>query len=102
MKRDSREEGSDEDDVESEEESEVESDDKNPGFSGRPKADGIILERNPPNTDDQITGKWVAYIFLSRVANLFIGKILRNYFVRFCCRRGISCSNRGGMPTGKV
>ena len=56
MKRDSREEGSDEDDVESEEESEVESDDKNPGFSGRPKADGIILERNPPTTDDQITG----------------------------------------------
>ena len=102
MKRDYREEGSDEDDVESEEESEVESDDKNPRFSGRPNADGIILERNPPNTDDQITGKWVAYIFLGRVPNLFIGKILRKYFVRFCCRRGISCSNGGGMPTAKV
>ena len=59
MKRDSREEGSDEDDVESEEESEVESEEKNPGFSGRPNTDGIILERNPPNTDDQIT-TWVA------------------------------------------
>ena len=36
-------------------------------------------EVNPPNTEDQITGKWVAYIFLGRVASLFIGKILRRY-----------------------
>ena len=38
-------------------------------------------EVNPPNTEDQITGTWVVCIFSGRVANLFIGKILRRYLL---------------------
>ena len=82
VKRDSGEEDSDEDDVESEEESEVESEDENAGFSGRLSVSSMETfwkEVNPPNTENQITGKWVACIFSGRVANLFIGKILRRY-----------------------
>ena len=36
-------------------------------------------EVNPPNTEDQIAGKYVACLFSCRVANLFIFKILRSY-----------------------
>ena len=79
MKRDSGEENSNEDDVKSEEESEVESEDKNPGFSDRlnvSSTETFWKEVNPPNTENQIIGKWVAYIFSGRVANLIIDKIL--------------------------
>ena len=82
MNIDSGEDDSDEDYVESEEESEVESEDKNAGFSGRRSVSSMKAfwkEVNPPNTENQITGKWVAYIFAGRVANLFMGKILRRY-----------------------
>ena len=61
-KRDSGEEGSNEDDVESEEESEIESADEKPGFSGRLNVSSMETfwkEVNPPNTEDQITGKLV-------------------------------------------
>ena len=82
MKIDSGEEDSDEDDVESEEESEVESEDEDAEFSGRLSVSSMETfwkEVNPPNTGNQITGKWVACIFSGRVANLFISKILRCY-----------------------
>ena len=86
MKRESREEYFDEDDVESEEESGVESEDKSAGFCRRFNVSSMETfwkELNPPNTEDQIIGKWVACIFLGRVANLFKGK---NYllYVRLC------------------
>ena len=82
MKRDSGEEDSNEDDVKSEEESEVESEDKNPGFSDRlnvSSTETFWKEVNPPNTENQIIGKWVACIFSGRVANLIIDKILWCY-----------------------
>ena len=82
MKRDFGEEDSDEDDVEGEEEIEVESEDENPGLLGRLNVSLIKTfwkEVNPPNTEDQITSKWVSCICLGRVANLFISKILRRY-----------------------
>ena len=82
MKRDSGEEDSDEDDVKSEKESEVESEDENTEFYGRLSfwsMETFWKEVNPPNTENQITGKWVACIFSGRVANLFIDKILLHY-----------------------
>ena len=82
VKWDSGEEDSDEDDVEGEEEIEVESEYENPGLLGRLNVSLIKSfwkEINPPNTEDQITSKWVSCIFLDRVANLFISKILRRY-----------------------
>ena len=82
VKRDSGEEDRNEDDVESEEESNVDSGDKTPVFSGRLNVslmETFWKEVNPPNTEDQITGKWVACLFSGRVANVFICKILRSY-----------------------
>ena len=87
MKRDSREEDFDEDVVESEEENEVESEDKNAGFCRRFSVSSMETfwkEINPSNTEDQITGKWFACIFLGRVANLFKGKNYLMLYVRFC------------------
>ena len=100
VERDSRVEDPNDDDVESEEESELESEDENPGFSRRLSVSSMETfwkEVNPPNTEDQINGKWIACIFLGRVANFFISKILQSYLSDSVEEGGFAVWGIGGM-----